>query len=426
MRVPIVPQAGPIDIPDPPATIDAAGREPRARRGDAAVQADADRGRSRPGAGGPRPGQQLLEAADPLAPHAAVHVPRRDRPDQRLRPLERHRRPVGLRRRLRRPLVHARPWSACGRACTARRSSTAASTRPTAPITATSWSAPTACGTTFPGRTPRCGFNVEQRLVTVYDGDQHADRAVLFGRYVFKYGASLYLPPIHYVETFVDTQDNFLPIRTSVPGRERFDAEHGGASTTTSIYLTPYWDPEGGFQLDATYQAGVGKAPNPGWRAALSGQSSVKGAARWSRLVFKHTHRGPDCGRRRPAESWRVFCPGRQRQLPRLRSRRTAGQPRLGGQPGMARATAVRREVRCCRPYHRVCATVMLLLFSDVGDALTNSRSVGPVAYAVGAGLHWMSPIFSFVERTTVRFDVAKAVNVDTGWQFWLGFTQPF
>jgi hemolysin activation/secretion protein len=64
--------------------------------------------------------------------------------------------------------------------------------------------------------------------------------------------------------------------------------------------------------------------------------------------------------------------------------------------------------------------------FYDVGDAYVSNRSVGPVAHAVGAGLRLDLAWFSFVERSVLRFDVAKTVNVDTPVQFWFGIMQPF
>ena len=65
-------------------------------------------------------------------------------------------------------------------------------------------------------------------------------------------------------------------------------------------------------------------------------------------------------------------------------------------------------------------------LFYDVGDAYTRHHSVGPVAHGVGVGLRLDVSWFSFVERTTLRLDVAKAVNLDTGVQVWVGLNHPF
>ena len=65
-------------------------------------------------------------------------------------------------------------------------------------------------------------------------------------------------------------------------------------------------------------------------------------------------------------------------------------------------------------------------VFYDVGDAYTRNRSVGPVAHGVGAGLRLDVAWFSFVERTILRVDVAKAVNADSAVQVWFGVMHPF
>jgi hypothetical protein len=48
------------------------------------------------------------------------------------------------------------------------------------------------------------------------------------------------------------------------------------------------------------------------------------------------------------------------------------------------------------------------------------------VAHAVGGGLRLDVAWFSFIERTILRFDVAKTVNADTPLQFWFGVQHPF
>jgi hypothetical protein len=64
--------------------------------------------------------------------------------------------------------------------------------------------------------------------------------------------------------------------------------------------------------------------------------------------------------------------------------------------------------------------------FYDIGDAYVASHSYGPVAHAVGLGLRLDLAWLGVVERTTMRFDVAKTVNADTPWQFWFGLHHPF
>jgi hypothetical protein len=60
------------------------------------------------------------------------------------------------------------------------------------------------------------------------------------------------------------------------------------------------------------------------------------------------------------------------------------------------------------------------LAFYDVGDAFAR-QSVGPTAHAVGLGLRADVAWFSFVERTTLRLDVARTVSTNNGVQVWGG-----
>src|SRR5262249_44694184 len=102
------------------------------------------------------------------------------------------------------------------------------------------------------------GFNVERSLTTYNNDDRASSRGVLFGRYIFLYGSSLYLPPFHYVEAFASHQDNFMPVpRTTVPGAERFPEQTALGVHYHLNYLTPYWDPEAGLAVDVTCQGGL-------------------------------------------------------------------------------------------------------------------------------------------------------------------------
>ena len=102
------------------------------------------------------------------------------------------------------------------------------------------------------------GFNAERRVAEQSSGDETAFRAVAYGRYVFQYGDSLYLPPMHYVEAFAAYQDNFLPdVKTQIVGGERYELTATAGLHYRIDYLTPYWDPEGGIRVDAVYQNGL-------------------------------------------------------------------------------------------------------------------------------------------------------------------------
>ncbi|MGL4422847.1 MAG: hypothetical protein ACRCZF_19425, partial [Gemmataceae bacterium] len=89
------------------------------------------------------------------------------------------------------------------------------------------------------------------------DGRDLARRGAVFSRYVFQYGSSLYLPPIHYLEGFSTYSDNFLPVARGNPGGIRPNYTWlSGLHWRLNLY-TPYWDPECGFWLDASYAAGT-------------------------------------------------------------------------------------------------------------------------------------------------------------------------
>jgi hypothetical protein len=288
------------------------------------------------------------------------------------------------------------------------------------------------------------GFNVEQRIASADHGEAQPNREVLFGRYVFQYNSSLYLPPMHYVETFLTRQDDFLPRpHTFVPGSQRYDHE-----TLTGLhyhinYLTPYWDPEGGFALDLTYAGGEVKLQDTHFTDQLTGQ-------------FSTVRSLPDLSGHLDEESWpgKVVEPvlrwlGDTRVA--VRAAGATGWPTQGlyfalGGDSMFRGFAMRdREgstvwvgsvewrVPLWKHTHiDACDHIMALnnvygaAFYDVGDAYTNGHSVGPVAHAVGGGLRFDVTWFGFVERTTLRFDVAKAIDAGVPVQFWFGANMPF
>ncbi len=296
------------------------------------------------------------------------------------------------------------------------------------------------------------GFHAEQRLLALQDGRDTAFRGSVFGRYVKQYGSSLYLPPMEYVEGFGAYQDNFLPNpRNRVAGAARFDSTALGGVHYHLNYLTPYWDPVGGFQLDLTYAGGnvelEGAAPGPHedrHRPAhqLVGQfSTVKGVPDLTALAGD----GPLGEWAAPGLCWLA-----ESRLA-LRLYGAAGLPDeveffpLGGgsvfrgydqqeRQGSAVWVAsvewrvpLAREVTWDFCDHAFgVRNVFGALFYDVGDAYTRGRSVGSLAHALGLGLRLDAAVFGFVERATLRLDAAKTVNDNTPVQFWLGIQHPF
>jgi hypothetical protein len=289
------------------------------------------------------------------------------------------------------------------------------------------------------------GFNVEQRLGTLENAPPaQPNREVLFGRYVFQYNSSLYLPPMHYIETYATHQDNFLPDATNPPpGGVRYQHEELGGLHYHLNYLTPYWDPQGGFALDLVYAGGNAKLIDNVVTNQLSGQFSiVKGV--------------PDLSGHLDEQTW----PGKVAEpvLRYLAETRLAARvfgatswPNQGefftlGGDGMFRGLSLGARQGSSvwlaslewrfpilrHTHYDAIDHIMALnnvsgaLFYDVGDAYVAGHSEGPVAHGIGGGLRCDVTWFGFVERTTLRFDVAKALNVSGPVEFLFGANMPF
>ena len=171
------------------------------------------------------------------------------------------------------------------------------------------------------------GFNIERRLAQFNQGDENATRAVLWGRYIFTYGSSLYLPPIHYVEAFAHYSDNFLPFPTQkTAAGVRYDRTSTLGLHYRLNYLTPYWDPEGGFQVDGWYEGGIA-------------QESVVGSGT---IHFIFTSTRPSSSRTQQLVMW---CAAGWGGLPRAKKPLMSSMPTNSGPPHLRpskRASAVK------------------------------------------------------------------------------------
>lgn len=284
------------------------------------------------------------------------------------------------------------------------------------------------------------GVILERRLAELNNGDADAMRAVAWTRYIFLYTPSLYLPPAHYVEAFTAYSDNFLPFPTQrAASGVRYDR-----TTTVGLhyrlnYLTPYWDPEGGFQLDGWYEGGVAEKPSSVMVQKLSGQiSTVKYAPDW-RELFVEGSLGRHVADWLSDTRFAVRAYGAT-SMPTRGEFFTMGGPNLFRGFDMAqrqgstvfvgslewRVPIVQRVKWDCFDHVIGLRNAYLAAFYDVGDAFARGQSVGPTAHAVGLGLRADVAWFSFVERTTLRLDVARTVNTNNGVQVWVGVNHPF
>jgi hypothetical protein len=301
------------------------------------------------------------------------------------------------------------------------------------------------------------GFMAEQRLFEFYPGDADARRAVLYGRYIFKYNSSLYMPPMQYLDVYTAYQDNFLPFLQNVePQGARYNHTATAGLHYRVNYLTPYWNPQAGYWLDLVYEGGlIGLSPETqDQQVRPSGHVSEMGLNKvWGQ--FSYVQGLPDLsgavdgvpvlGELAPALRWL----GQTRLAMRVfgaTSEPARGEIFAIGGSQLFRAfslaewqgsTAWVGSVEWRVPFATglswdFCDHVMGIrgiwgaLFYDVADVYISGHAVGPVAHGLGAGLRLDVTWFSLVERTLLRFDVAKAVNLSTGTQFWFGVGVPF
>jgi hypothetical protein len=288
----------------------------------------------------------------------------------------------------------------------------------------------------FPWPNTQVGFNVEKSLVTLSAEDVPVSRAVVYGRYIFNYSSSLYLPPIDYVEAFGVVQNRSLPTpAATMPGANPFNDQSALGLHYHLDYRTPYWDPIGGFAVDATVQQGFAVfGDNQPFQTISVQASTVKTMPDWLNWL-----------RNVPALQWvpdtrlagRVWGAA---ALPNNAQIFTLGgadyfrgfdlSERQGSLVWLAslewRVPLVRDVNWDCCDHVAGVRNVFGAIFYDVGDAYLSGHSFGPVAHAFGAGLRLDVAWFSMIERTVLRFDVAKTVNSSAPVQFWFGVCQPF
>jgi hypothetical protein len=288
------------------------------------------------------------------------------------------------------------------------------------------------------------GFNAEHRLAEFYNGNDSASRGVVWGRYIFQYGSSLYLPPMHYLEAFGAYQDNFLPFPASrTPGGERFDRTSTLGLHYRLNYLTPYWDPEGGFQLDLYYQGGVAELPEQVGTQQFSGQFAVL------KSLPDLSHGLDDLPQLReavgPVLAWlgdtrlalRVFgatsTPSRGEFFSMGGGELFRGFDLAQRQGSTVWVGSAEWRVPLAKgltvdavDHVMGLRNVYGAAFYDVGNAYVGNHAAGPIAHAVGAGLRFDVTWFGFVERSTLRVDVAKTLNSNSGVLVWFGVNQPF
>ncbi len=271
------------------------------------------------------------------------------------------------------------------------------------------------------------GFHAEKSLVQFTNSGSDLDRAAIWSRYVIDEASSLYTAPMHHVEGFAAWQRNFLPTpRNVVPGSVAVDQLTQLGVHYHLDLLTPYWDPENGLRFDATYAVGVPvfgqervthqasaqlsvvRAPPDSWGWVAKTRFAVRALAAWG---------SPD--------EARLFGLGGDMQFRGFDLAERQGRLMWVGSVEWRVPELQRVDLDAADHFLRL-KNVYLAPFYDAGDIYVNGKSMGPVAHAVGLGFRFDVAWFSFLERTMLRLDVAKTVNVKAPVQFWVGLQHPF
>jgi hypothetical protein len=280
--------------------------------------------------------------------------------------------------------------------------------------------------THWPWHATQVGFNVERSLTSM-GGSEPTERGVLFGRYVFQYSSSLYLPPMNYLEAFTAVESNNLaPPRFTLPGAVSVDQETLVGLHYHKDYLTPYWDPEAGYRLDATYATGI---PIFGEQESLNlweGQLSfVKGLPDWLGWLSETRLAGRIFGAVGLPSNGEYFALGGGDLFRGFDLKERQGSLVWVGslEWRVPLATGLKWDVI---DHAAGLRNIYAAAFYDVGNAYVNGHPVGDVAHALGGGLRFDVSWFGFVERTILRVDVAKTINANSPVQVWVGVQHPF
>jgi hypothetical protein len=254
------------------------------------------------------------------------------------------------------------------------------------------------------------------------------DRFVVWLRHNIEPTSSLYLPPREYHEVYFAFQNNWMPdARYPRPGTITIDP-----LTTIGVHYRrdsriPYWDPETGTYLDAHAAVGLPVFGENRVSAGVWGQYS------WTTTLPNGVEYFGSDTKLAVRVGGAVGLPQRARLFPMGGNLWYRGFDVFERQGSCLWLASVELRVPLKRDIGLELVDRILRLnnlyvapFYDVGDVYVDGHSLGPVAHAVGLGLRFDVAFFSFLERATVRLDIAQTIGQDTRPQFWFGLQQPF
>jgi hypothetical protein len=279
----------------------------------------------------------------------------------------------------------------------------------------------------FPFSHTQIGFNAERSLTPIDGDDTPSSRGVLFARYIFMYGSSFYLPPSHYVEGYAALGSHILPSPDQfIPGTDHFNQQTMIGTHYHLDYLTPYWDPEGGFRLDTNFAAGLPIFGEQRPFQRVDAQiSTIKSLPSWTGPLSDTRLAMRLYGAAASPSNGELYTLGGSSLFRGYDLRQRQGNLVWVGSLEW-RIPIVRGTTWDYCDHVATVKNLYLAAFYDVGDAYVKLHSIGSVANALGLGLRIDVAWFSLIERTTLRVDVAQTVDGSAPTQFWFGIQQPF
>jgi outer membrane protein assembly factor BamA len=233
--------------------------------------------------------------------------------------------------------------------------------------------------------------------------------------------------PIEFVEVYGRLENEFAgsgPVRR--PGVERYDNLAAWGVLYYRDFRTPYWDPDAGYRFYCYYE---------------NGQPVLGGEETYHRVFAEGSYiwRVPDgygylsstrlVGRIAGGAGW----PDNGEHFQLGGSLRLRGLGRSDREGSALWLASIEWRFPIYRNWHLNIADniarishVYGAVFYDVGAIYLNGRVVNGVAHSIGAGLRLDVAWLSFIERTTLRLDVARLLGEDGPVLFWFGFQHAF
>lgn len=255
------------------------------------------------------------------------------------------------------------------------------------------------------------------------------DRARVYGRYVVHETPSMYLNPVEYIEAYGRMESvasgsgdgRYVP-----PGVEGYNNQAGVGIRWYRNFLTPYWDPEGGYKFDLNLEYGLPIFGTYSWYDRMQAEfvyvkSMPDGLgylsdSKWAFRVWG--------GKGWPANGYHFQLGG---------ANLVRGLPRDAWEGDMGWVGSIEWRLPLWKKadvdfLYRIgeLQNLYAVVYYDVGDIYLNNQSNSGIVSSVGVGLRLDLGWLGFIERTTIRLDVAKTVNQDQPVQFWFGLQHAF